>query len=110
MSFEKGYTLVESLAGAVGEIQAQSIVSKTFLRAEGCKAILFGFDAGQELSEHTASVAAMIQIVEGEATVTLGEDRFELGAGAWAHMAAGLKHSILAKTRVVMLLILLDRT
>ncbi len=107
MSEMKTYTLVENLAGAVGEIQPQSIVSKTFLRADGCKAILFGFDAGQELSEHTASVAAILQIVEGEATVTLGEDRFELGAGAWAHMPPSLKHSILAKSKVVMLLIML---
>jgi hypothetical protein len=31
----------------------------------------------------------------------------ETSAGAWVHMAANLRHSVLAKTPVVMLLLLL---
>ncbi|MCC6617126.1 MAG: cupin domain-containing protein [Anaerolineae bacterium] len=104
---ERVYTLVEDLAGMIGAIQPDSIVSRTFYRDDHLKAILFGFDAGQELSEHTASQAAIIQIVRGDATITLGDDRHELSAGAWLYMPPRLKHSVLAKTPLHMLLLML---
>lgn len=95
---------VPNLATLLNEIAPDSIVSRTFYQDERVKAILFGFAPGQELSEHTAAVPAAIQIVSGAATLTLGAERYEAGAGAWAHMAARLPHSIVAKTEVVMLL------
>ncbi len=39
--------------------------------------------------------------------MTLGDDQHEAKAGTWVHMPAGLRHSIQAKTPVVMLLLLL---
>lgn len=104
---DRVYTLVEDLAGLIETIQPDSIVSRTFYKDDRLKAILFGFDAGQELSEHTASQAAIIQIVRGEATITLGEDRHELSAGAWLSMPPRLKHSVFAKTPLHMLLLML---
>ena len=104
---EQAYTLIADLAGLVESIQPESIVSRTFYKDDHLKAILFGFDAGQELSEHTSSQAAIIQIVQGEATITLGDDRHELQAGAWLHMPPRLKHSIYAKTPLCMLLVML---
>jgi quercetin dioxygenase-like cupin family protein len=100
------YTLIGDLAALVDAIQPESITSRTFYKDDTLKAILFGFDAGQELSEHTASVAAVIQIVQGEATVTLGDDQHELTAGAWVHMPPHLEHSITAKTPLLMLLLM----
>jgi len=66
--------------------------------------VLFGFSAGQELSEHTASVPAVLHVLEGEAHVTLGEEELEARAGAWVHMPARLPHAIAAGTAVEMLL------
>ena len=70
------------------------------------KAILFGFDAGQELSEHTSSQMAIIQILRGEATVTLGDDSHELKGGSWLLMPPRLKHSVHANTPLTMLLLM----
>ena len=98
------YTLIDDLAGLMDTIQPESIISRTFYKDDRLKAILFGFDAGQELSEHTSSQAAIIQIVQGEATVTLGDDRHELAVGAWIHMPPRLKHSVYAKTPLMMML------
>lgn len=103
---EKPYMMVEQLNGLLGEIQPDSITSRTFYRDGNVKAILFGFDTGQELSEHTSSQRAIVQIVEGEATVTVGEDRYELQPGAWFAMQPRLKHSVYAKTPVQMLLLM----
>jgi quercetin dioxygenase-like cupin family protein len=98
------YALIEDLTGLIDGIKPDSIVSRTFFKSNQMNAILFGFDTGQELSEHTSSKRAILQIVQGEATVTLGEDRHELKAGSWVQMPPHLKHSVLAKTPLLMLL------
>jgi quercetin dioxygenase-like cupin family protein len=46
-------------------------------------------------------------IIGGDATVGLGDDRHEAKPGTWVHMPTGQRHSIHAKTPVVMLLLLL---
>ena len=86
---------------------ADGILSRTIFQDDRVKAVIFGFGQGQELSEHTASKPAMLHFVQGEATVGLDDDSQEAQAGTWVHMPAGLKHSIKAKTPVVMLLVLL---
>lgn len=101
------YIVIPDLEELIEDIQSESIVSRTYYKNDQLKAILFGFDTGQELSEHTASQAAIIQIIKGEATVTLGNDQHELSAGAWIHMPPRLKHSIVAKTPLKMLLLML---
>ena len=83
------------------------ILSRTVYADEKVKAVVFGFGAGQELSEHTASMPAIIQVVQGEATLTLGDDTIEARPGTWVHMPAGLRHGVQARTPVVMLLLLL---
>lgn len=85
-------------------ISPESIVSRTLRADRQAKSIVFGFDAGQELSEHTASVPAIIHILKGEAEITLGSDTHQASAGSWSWMPSKMPHSILAKTPVVMLL------
>lgn len=103
---EQRFTLIQDLARLIDVPQPESIISRTFYKDARLRAVLFGFDAGQELSEHTSSQAAIIQIVRGEATVTVGDDRHELNAGSWLHMPAHLKHSVYAKTPLIMLLLM----
>lgn len=89
------------------EPPADGILSRTIFNDGRFKAVVFGFGQGEELSEHTASMAAMLLFVKGEATVGLGDDVHEARSGTWVHMPAGLKHSIKAKTPLVILLVLL---
>ncbi len=85
----------------------KGILSRTLFNDDRLKAVAFGFAQGEELSEHTASMPAVLHFLQGEATLTLGDDTVEARPGTWAHMPAGLRHSIRAKTPVVMLLLLL---
>ena len=101
------YSFIADLAIQIPDIPSDSIISRTVYSDEAVKAVLFGFAAGQELSEHTASSPAILHFVKGEARLTLGGDSMEAGAGTWAHVPPNLPHSILAKTPVVMLLLLL---
>jgi quercetin dioxygenase-like cupin family protein len=101
------YTTFANLMEQLPDLPEDSIVSRTIYQDEAVKVILFGFAAGQELSEHTASMPAIIHFLEGEARLTLGGDSMEAGAGTWAHMTPNLPHSIQARTQVVMLLVML---
>ena len=105
MSIE--YTYISDLRDQILEVQEDSIVSKTLPSQDGIKTILFGFAAGQELSEHTSSRPAILHFLSGEAQLTLGSDLVEAKTGTWVQMPANLPHSILAKTEVKMLLLLL---
>lgn len=83
------------------------IISRTIYQDSSVKAVLFGFGQGQELSEHTASKPAIMHFLSGEAAATLGDRNLTAVAGTWVHMAPGQLHSIVAKTPVTMLLLLL---
>ncbi len=100
------YTYIADLAKQV-DIPVDGILSRTLHEDEQVKVVLFGFGAGQELSEHTASMPAILHIVQGEARLTLGDDSLEAEAGAWVHMPPELRHGVYAKTPVVMLLLLI---
>jgi len=98
------------LAALVGEIQPDSIVSRSVHTDELVKVTLFGFAAGQELSEHTASKPAMLQVLAGEGTFGLGDQRFEVGPGSFAHMPPHLPHTVTARTPLVLLLTMVKGT
>jgi len=101
------YTFIANLFDQLPGVSPDTIISRTLYSDERVKAVLFGFAAGQELSEHTASSPALLHILRGEAKLTLGSDAMEAQEGTWAHMPAQLPHSVLARTPVVMLLLLL---
>src|SRR5215467_4621437 len=84
----------------------KGILSRTLFSDDRLKAVIFGFGQGEELSEHTASMPAVLHFLHGEANVTLGDDTLEAKPGTWIHMPKGLRHSVQAKTSAVMLLLL----
>lgn len=74
---------------------------------DDAKVVLFAFAAGDGLAEHVAPLPAIIQIIKGEAEMTVGEKPVAGKAGTWVQMAAKTPHSIKALTPVIMLLTLL---
>jgi quercetin dioxygenase-like cupin family protein len=103
---DPAYKLVAGL-GAELVPPAEGILSRTLHADDRLKVVGFGFAAGEELSEHTAQMPAVMHFVSGEASLTLGDDQHEAVAGTWVYMPAKLRHSVRAKTPVAMLLLLL---
>jgi quercetin dioxygenase-like cupin family protein len=97
------YAIFPSLVAEVS-IPENGILSRTLYQDDHIKTVIFGFAAGQELSAHTAPMAATLWIVEGEARLILGEKEIEVRAGCYVHMPPQLPHSVLARTPVVLLL------
>ncbi len=99
-------TFIPDIAAEV-EIPADGILSRTVFR-DGVRAVVFGFDAGQELSEHTAAAPVIIQVLRGRIALTLGAgEAVDAGPGSWAHLPPRLPHSLVASEPSVVLLTLL---
>ncbi|HYA32455.1 MAG TPA: cupin domain-containing protein [Candidatus Bathyarchaeia archaeon] len=89
---------------ALIEYAANSIVSKTLIDTKAGTITLFAFDEGQGLSEHTAPYDAVVQIIDGEARVTIGGDLVCVSEGGVVILPANVAHALQAPKRFKMLL------
>lgn len=89
------HEFIEDLVSVV-EIPADGTLSRVVSKADGVRLVVFAFDAGQELTEHTAGVAALVQVVSGTVRVTIDGEELSLTPASWLYMAAGTPHSVVA--------------
>jgi len=82
------------------------IVSRTLLRTANSRVVLFGFAEGQELTEHTSTQHAVIQILSGECEFSLADKPHALKTGDLLYMPPNLPHAVKATTQFSMLLTL----
>ncbi len=82
------------------------IVSRTLIRTANSRVVLFGFTEGQELTEHTSTQAALIQILSGECEITLGGKPCVMKSGELLYMPPNLPHAVRATKQFSMLLTL----
>ncbi len=99
------HTLISAPAGEVA-IQPGAVVSKVVHRGGGLNVTVFGFDAGEQLTEHQAARPAVVQVLFGRLRFTVDGEDLDLVAGSWLHMAPGAPHSLAATEPTVMLLTL----
>ncbi|HSV88552.1 MAG TPA: cupin domain-containing protein [Bacteroidales bacterium] len=81
-----------------------AIVSKRVLEKPAGNVSLFAFDAGQRINEHSAPFDALVQVVEGEATVIINKEAYSLAEGQSIIMPANVPHALEAPKRFKMLL------
>lgn len=93
----------QDLDGLV-EYAADSIVSKTILDKPVGTITLFAFDAGQQLSEHTAPYDAVVQVIDGVGRLTIGGAQVTVSAGEIVVMPGNVPHAVTAAERFKMLL------
>jgi len=88
----------------LAEDQAGTIVSRQISKAEGGNVTLFAFDAGQELSEHTAPFDALVHVLDGEAEIKISGKPFHVKTGEALLMPANQPHALKAGKKFKMLL------
>jgi quercetin dioxygenase-like cupin family protein len=86
------------------EYADDAVVSKTILDKPVGTITLFAFDKGQKLSEHTAPYDAVVQILDGQARLTIGGKDMQVSAGEIVIMPANIAHAVTATVRFKMLL------
>jgi quercetin dioxygenase-like cupin family protein len=82
------------------------IVSRTLLRTPNTRTVLFGFAEGQELTEHTSTQHALIQILTGECEFSLAGKSHAMKQGDFLYMPPNLPHAVKASRQFSMLLTL----
>ena len=96
-------TNVENLRDSL-EYQKGAVVSRAIIKKKSGNVTLFAFDEGEELSEHTTPYDALVQILDGTATITIGGVAHDVGTGEAVLMPADVPHALRATSRFKMLL------
>jgi quercetin dioxygenase-like cupin family protein len=95
------------LASDLVAFQPGTVVSRTLVRKPAGTVTVFGFDAGEGLSEHTAPFDALAIDIEGEADISISGTTHRLREGQLVRLPAGEPHAVKAITRFKMLLVMI---
>ena len=95
--------------GEETQFAANGIVSRTVLRAPHARVVLFGFAAGQELTEHSTPRHALVQIISGSCEMAVAGTSHQLKTGDVLYMPPGAPHALTATEACGMLLTLFEK-
>jgi quercetin dioxygenase-like cupin family protein len=85
----------------------KGIASRVLARTSGGNVTIFAFDAGEELSEHTAPFDALVVVLEGLLVLTIGGQEVRAAPETIVRMPANVPHAVRATEPSRMLLIML---
>jgi len=83
------------------------IASRILARTSGGNLTLFAFDAGQGLTEHTSPFEALVIILQGRCTLTIGGTPVHAVPETVVRMPAGVPHALEAIEASRLLLVML---
>lgn len=92
---------------ALVDYAAGSVVSRTIKKSKAGTMTVFAFDAGEELSEHTAPFDAFVQVLDGRVELTIDGKSVSAKKGETVLMPANIPHALHAPEPFKMLLILI---
>ena len=85
----------------------QGIASRAIARTAGGNLTLFAFDGHQDLTEHTSPFDALVMVLEGSLTLTIGGKEVAARPGTIVRMPANVPHAVSAPEPARMLLLML---
>lgn len=97
---------VRELTGLV-DYQPGAVVSRQVIAKPTGTVTIFAFDKGEGLSEHTAPFDALVEVLDGQAEITISGKPHRLAAGQAIIMPAGEPHALKAAERFKMLLVMI---
>lgn len=84
-----------------------AVISRTIIDKPSGTITAFSFDKGQGLSEHIAPFDAMVEVIDGEAEITIEGKKNIVTEGEFIIMPAGKTHALKAVQKFKMLLIMI---
>jgi quercetin dioxygenase-like cupin family protein len=87
--------------------QEGSVVSRQITKDDAGNVTLFAFDEGQGLTEHTSPFEALVMVLDGALTLTIGGTPVRATPGTVVRMPAGVPHGVEAPEPARMLLVML---
>ena len=101
-----GAAAAHALDGLI-TVPPHAITSRVIARTAAGNVTLFGMDAGEGLSEHTAPFDALVVVLEGRLSLTIGGASVEAGPHDFVRMPASVPHALVPLTPVRLLLVML---
>ncbi len=104
ISYAQPQELVEMV-----QYQDGQVVSRTLAQNPYLSLTLFAFDQGEGISAHTVTADALVQVLDGQAQVRIGDQEVTVSAGQVVAMPEGVPHALDAHQRFKMLLTVVKR-
>ena len=89
------------------DYQSGSVVSRTLVKKKTGTMTLFAFDEGEGLSEHSTPHDAVVEVLDGTVSITIGGVPHEVSAGEALLLPANIPHALKAVTRFKMMLVMI---
>ncbi len=100
-------TVAPVVPATLVEYQRGAVVSREVVKKKTGIVTLFAFDKGQGLSEHTAPFDALVEVLDGEAEISVAGKAHRVGKGELILMPANEPHALKAVKRFKMMLIMI---
>jgi quercetin dioxygenase-like cupin family protein len=97
---------VKNLSDLV-KYQENAVVSSEIIKKDTGIITVFAFDKGQGLSEHTAPFDALVNIIDGQAEVTISGKPFTVKESEMIIIPANKPHSMKAVEKFKMFLVMI---
>jgi len=104
ISFSEPHVLMDLV-----DYQKGRVVSRTLAQNDALSLTLFAFDQGEGLSAHAAPGDALVQVLDGEVSLTIGGKEVAAKSGQVVVMPADVPHSVHAVKPFKMLLTVVKR-
>lgn len=88
------------------EYPEAGVLSKVLLKDNVCQYTLFCLAAGTDISEHTSTRNAVVQVLQGRGVLTLEGKAIDLEPGIFVFMPANAPHALQADENLAFLLTL----
>lgn len=105
IDFAQALNLKEQISYQQGQV-----VSMTITQIPAVNITLFSLDEGEGISTHTTAGDAMVQVLDGEAEITIGDKVLTVKEGETVIMPSDVPHSLEARQRFKMLLTVIKKS
>ena len=75
-------------------VTASATTSRALLDNDVVRVVAFAFDTGEQLTEHTASLPVVVQVLRGDLRFQVADEEHVLTGGDCVYLAPGAPHAL----------------
>lgn len=89
-------------------VTESSTTSRVVVNNPALRVVVFAFDAGELLTEHSTPRAVVVHLLDGAIRFTVGDEEHHLVAGDVVYLAPGERHALVAEVPSHLSLVMVD--
>lgn len=98
---------VTDLLAAV-PVTPSSTTSRVVVNNPALRVVVFAFDEGELLTEHSSPRAVVVQLLDGSVRFTVGDEEHLMASGDVVYLAPGERHALVAEAPSHLSLVMVD--